>query len=198
MSTPKPVRGAQYLKFRCTDCGNCCTDTIVPVSDADVARLAQGTGLAAEDFVNFYKRSDFDDDADELAWIKLEEGVRAMGLRKAEGRDACGFLKDLRCSVYEHRPITCRIYPHNLRFDAKGAITRVFLSEGVPCPYELDARVNKAELVKNWHLDDRQDEAFHARVRAFNEGPGPRSRADFFSFLGLEAKPASKPSLVEA
>jgi Fe-S-cluster containining protein len=198
MSTPKPVRGARLFKFRCTDCGNCCTDTIVPVTEADVLRLMKGTGLPALEFIDFFERSDFDDDADDLGWVKLDEGLRAMALRKAEGQEACGFLKDLRCSVYPHRPITCRIYPHNLRFDATGAISRVFISEDVPCPYELDGKVDRAALVANWHLDDRQDEAYHAKVRAFNEGPGPRSRADFLRYLGLDAVSAPKPQLMEA
>ena len=184
MSTPKPIRGARFLKFRCTDCGNCCTDTIVPITDHDVRRLIE-PGRPAETFINFYPRREFDDRAPELAWIHLEEGRRVMALKKQPGSEACHFLKELRCSAYEQRPITCRVFPYQVEFDAKGKVNRFYISQAVPCPYQLDGKVNLPQVVRDWDLDDEQDLEYSLKVEEFNALPRPRTRHAFLQFLGL-------------
>ena len=113
--------GEKFLKFRCTECGNCCSDTIVPITHEDVARMMKGTGLKAMDIATFYKSSDFDDGGEGLQFVNLDGGRRTLGLRKRfdkeNDRDSCAFFKGDRCSVYEHRPVTCRVWPFTLRFD---------------------------------------------------------------------------------
>jgi len=182
--------GEKYLKFRCTECGNCCSDTIVPVTDEDVRRMMHGTGLKAGDVATFYKKSDFDDGGEGLEFANLDGGRRTLGLRKRmdkeNGREACKFFKDNRCSVYEHRPVTCRVWPFTLRFDATGRrLSHLSINGSLPCPYELDSKNTVSELVATWRWDDRQDAAWSAKVKEWNRTHTAGSEADFLAYLGL-------------
>jgi Fe-S-cluster containining protein len=184
------LHGEKYLKFRCTECGNCCSDTIVPVSHEDVARLMKGTGLKARDVCAFYKTEDFDDAGEGLQWINLDGGRRTLGLRKRfdkeNDRDACGFFKDNRCSVYEHRPVTCRVWPFTLGFDATGKrLTRLSINPALPCPYELDGKNTVPELLAHWRWDDRQDVAWEAKVVEWNRTHSVGTEEEFLAFVGL-------------
>ena len=72
-------------KFRCRQCGTCCRFKTVPVTADDIRRL-ESAGYT--DFV----------------LTKPE-----LSLRRVNGR--CVFVKDDKCTVYEHRPNVCREYP---------------------------------------------------------------------------------------
>lgn len=97
---PKAVEAAVDLIGRkvasqmdCTQCANCCKGlTIVPKS-TDIKRLSDGLGLHPYEFKTKYLKKD-------------HEGDLVFKQRP------CPFLKQDRCSVYEHRPETCRSYPH--------------------------------------------------------------------------------------
>ncbi len=184
------MRGERYLKFRCTECGNCCSDTIVPVTDEDVRRLAAGMGLKAADVATLYRESDFDDKGEGLQFANLEGGRRTLGLLKrqdrANGREACRFFVGDRCSAYAHRPVTCRVWPFTLGFDASGRrVSSLSINPALPCPYELDGRNTVAELAADWRWDDRQDAAWAAKVSAWNRAHSTGTRDEFFAFLGL-------------
>lgn len=183
--------GEKYLKFRCTECGNCCSDTIVPVTDEDVRRVMKGTGLKAADVATLYKKSDFDDGGEGLEFANLDGGRRTLGLRKrfdkGNGRDACRFFQGNRCSVYKDRPVTCRVWPFTLRFDASGRrLSSLAVNPALPCPYELDGANTASELVANWKWDDRQDADWTAKVRAWNRTHSAGTQTEFFAHLGLD------------
>jgi Fe-S-cluster containining protein len=193
MSHPKPMKGAKFLNFRCTDCENCCTETIVPITHHDVKRLVEGSNELAEYFVEFSGEDDFDDGGTGLAWIELEEGKRVMVLRKQGPTDCCYFLRNKRCSVYEHRPVTCRVYPFALRFTALGDVRSIAVMDAVACPYSLDGCLDLPTLVKDWNWDDKQDEEYHALIADFNKSKGSRKRADLLAFFGLSAQTLTPP-----
>ncbi|MCD6348741.1 MAG: YkgJ family cysteine cluster protein [Candidatus Korarchaeota archaeon] len=71
-----------------TGCHLCCLGTEMVLTESDIERL--------ESLV--YKREEFSE---------FRDGF--VRLRNIDGR--CYFLKDGRCSVYEHRPMGCRSYP---------------------------------------------------------------------------------------
>lgn len=182
--------GAKYLKFRCTDCGNCCSDTIVPITHLDVERLMRGTGLEALEICAFYEPGDFDDGGEGLPFANLDGGPRTLGLRKRHdkpnGRDACAFFRDSRCSVYEHRPVTCRVWPFTLGFDSTGRrVNSLSINPSLPCPYELDGKNTVSQMVADWRWDDRQDEAWASKVSAWNRTHTKGSPQEFLAFLGL-------------
>lgn len=182
--------GEKFTKFRCTECGNCCSDTIVPITAEDVRRMIDGTGLKALDICTFYKAEDFDDEGSGLEFANLEGGRRTLGLRKRfdkeNDRDSCAFFKDNRCSVYESRPVTCRVWPFSLSFDATGRrVTKLSINPALPCPYELDGESSLSSAVANWRWDDKQDEVWQAKVREWNRTHSTGTEEEFLAYLGL-------------
>lgn len=62
-----------------------------------------------------------DDVFTQYADADLLEGCLPIYLMNTVGPDhACIFLKDGRCSVYERRPYTCRIYPFSVQTGTRG------------------------------------------------------------------------------
>ncbi len=76
-------------------CHLCCIETEMILTEDDARRL-ESLGYRREEFAEF--RDGF------------------LRLRNVDGR--CFFLRDGRCSVYEHRPMGCRAYP--VVFDLDG------------------------------------------------------------------------------
>ncbi len=71
-------------------CHKCCIETMMELSESDIERIA-GLGYRIEDFA-----------------VKGEDGV--YRLRNVNGH--CVFLTaEGKCSIYEHRPLGCRLYP---------------------------------------------------------------------------------------
>jgi len=184
------IHGDKYLNFRCTDCGNCCSDTLVPITDLDIKRIMEGTGLKPFDICTFYKSEDFEDKGDGLEFANLDSGRRTLGLRKKfdkeNDRDSCIFFKENRCSIYESRPVTCRVWPFTLAFDATGKrVTKVSINDALPCPFELDGKNTLPELVSVWNWDDRQDATWSAKVREWNRTHTAGTEEEFLKYLGL-------------
>jgi len=84
-----PIRQA----IDCTQCANCCRSIEIYIVPEDIPVLAEGTGRTLEEVTTHYVENP--DSADEM---KLKSCP-------------CRLLKGKLCSVYEHRPESCRIYP---------------------------------------------------------------------------------------
>jgi Fe-S-cluster containining protein len=185
--------GEKYLRFRCTDCGNCCVDTIVPVTGQDVLRLMKGTRLPAEQIVAFFRGDEFDDGGDGLTFVELDVGARVMGLRRrfsvSREEDACRFYDGKKCTAYAHRPSTCRLWPLQPTLDEAGRITRLALNDTVDCRYDLEGQVDPERLVANWRRDERQDEQWTQKVDRWNRRHRGGARREFLKFVGLRAIP---------
>lgn len=80
-------------RIDCLACGNCCRQVLPTLDDADVDRLAAGLEMSSKEIVTRYLTPD-------------EDGDLTFNQRP------CPFLSGNRCCVYEHRPDTCRSYPH--------------------------------------------------------------------------------------
>jgi Fe-S-cluster containining protein len=76
----------------CTACGNCCRSLSPYLTKDDLRHLAEGVQLPVEDAVAAYTETD-------------EQGLSLKHL-------PCCFLKDNKCTIYEHRPETCASFPH--------------------------------------------------------------------------------------
>lgn len=94
--------------MRCTNCGICCTETEMLLSQKDISRLVK-KGFGENFFVNCDKHG--------YAILKNLDGY-------------CVFydLEHRRCSVYTDRPLGCRIYP--VIFDEEKG---VILDDICPC-----------------------------------------------------------------
>ena len=85
------------LRFKCTECGKCCTGGpgYVWIDDTEVADMAAFLKITPKKFKMLYTR-------------------HAYGrLALTENKDTydCVFLKDKKCSVYGARPKQCRKFP---------------------------------------------------------------------------------------
>lgn len=89
--------------YNCAKCpAFCCTYPRVPVTRADVARLARRFGIGEEDARRRFTKAGH------------EKGERVLRHRQdAVFQTACRFLhsETRRCTVYEDRPQACRDYP---------------------------------------------------------------------------------------
>jgi uncharacterized protein len=72
-------------RFRCTSCGDCCRFKVIPIEKEDVKKLE------AAGYKDFYEKKG------------------ELRLKRLNGK--CFFLKDDKCSVYEHRPTVCMEFP---------------------------------------------------------------------------------------
>jgi Fe-S-cluster containining protein len=108
------------IHFSCTQCGKCCRDSKIPLTVAEATNwLNRGhpvqliceaspwpQGLADEDpkAAHFKRRS--------FAVTSGMMPTRVVVMLVADIAGACPNLRtDLRCGIYEDRPLVCRIYP---------------------------------------------------------------------------------------
>jgi len=189
------ARRLPLLQFRCTGCGNCCRDPLLPVTDADLRRIVDLTGLAASEIVRWVDRHGIDLPGEPESFVMLHPGRRVMVLRHARGH--CRFLgSDDRCTIYEARPLGCRIFPFDPDFNRQGELVRLRMIEATDCPYETDGK-NSVTKLRALH---RQTEAeltdYHAKVVDWNRQQRARVRRgqtaaptrEYLAFLGFESR----------
>ena len=181
------IKGAEFLKFRCGQCGNCCRLRI-PVTDTDVRRLMEGIGKPAEKIVHFFKKSEFGASPGPIAWIKLgprKSNRKAMCIR--EVYDRCLYLRPKKgCVAYEHRPIVCREHPFDLTLDDDDRkIVEIEMNDICECARTLDGKVSKTVIKKIHRQSLAQDEAYHKKVRSWNRRKKIGTEKEFLEFLGL-------------
>lgn len=114
------------LRFTCTQCGDCCRShgeyKWVFLDPADVTRLAQHKGMTNVEFLREYCDRDEDGITHTLKWPD----------------DACVFLGDQGCTVYDARPTQCRTWP----FWPENLTKKVWEAEIVPfCPGAGEGRL---------------------------------------------------------
>jgi Fe-S-cluster containining protein len=85
------------LKFKCTECGKCCTGGpgYVWIDVSEAANIASFLKISTEQFMARYTRLTFG---------------RIALLEKQPTFD-CIFLKDKKCQIYAARPHQCRRFP---------------------------------------------------------------------------------------
>ncbi|MBE8539282.1 YkgJ family cysteine cluster protein [Geoglobus acetivorans] len=118
------------IRLNCTDkgCHECCVETEMQLSERDLKRI-ESLG---------YDRNDFSVEVD---------GVRI--LRNIDGK--CLFLKDGQCSIYDSRPLGCRLYPVVYDVDKKRAVVHDFCPSAAEIPVSKIKRVERT-LIK--HIKD--------------------------------------------
>ena len=186
----------KLFNFRCTGCGNCCKDPLLPMTDADLRRITERTGDAPADIVRFVDRNAIDMDDEPEAFLTLKQGKRVMILRHQGG--GCRYLgDDNRCTIYGARPLGCRIFPFDPAYSKDGGLRRLKLIQATDCLYEMDG-ANDPEGVRKLHgRYEAQNEAYLAKVAEWNRMQSARKRAgrnvqtasQFLAFLGFQARP---------
>lgn len=179
-----PKTWKKLLNFKCTCCGNCCREPIVLVTDEDIIRIIAHTGQVANDIVRFYKPEEIAWGKKQPGWIEFRSGRRIMGLRR--NQKGCQYLsKDDLCTIYEHRPVTCRRYPFDVELGSTGNIELLSISQSVECIYELDGHntVGQIKALCNW--EEREEIPYYDKIETWNKKKKNRSRNQFLKHLGF-------------
>ena len=85
------------LKFKCTECGGCCTGGpgVVWITENDIYEMADFLKMDVQEFADKY--------------VRRVDGRYSLK-EKVDSYD-CIFLKDKRCTIYRVRPTQCRTFP---------------------------------------------------------------------------------------
>jgi Fe-S-cluster containining protein len=192
--------GLGLLRFKCTACGNCCRSVRVPVTDADVRRLALATGRPALELVEMLP---LDMSGEPETTIDLAGGRRVMVLRFEAG--GCSLLgADGLCGAYSARPLPCRSFPFHATFGRRGGIRRLRLLPLGDCPWERGERQDPHRLRALLDQQKAELREYARRVRDWNRRQHRRrflGRAveDAASFLAFQpSAEATRRSLASA
>lgn len=150
------------------------------------------TGRSAREIVRWVTAEQIDLDDEPEAFVQLRNGRRVMTLRHQRG--GCIFLgADQRCTVYSARPLGCRVFPFDTKFDRAGKLRRLELIQATECPYDLTGKQSLPRLRRQQAEFLDEVDAFQAKTAGFNQLQRQRARtrrslltaSDFFRFLGI-------------
>ena len=185
-------RALPLLRFRCTGCGNCCRDPLLPLTDADLRRVVEHTGLPANEVIKWVDRHEIDLPGEPESFVTLRQGRRVMVLRHVHGH--CRFLgADDRCTIYEARPLGCRIFPFDPDFNRKGEMVRLRMIDATDCPYETDGKNSKIQIRTLHRASEAERSAYEAKVADWNRLQRSRTRggrsaataSEYLAYLGV-------------
>lgn len=120
----------------CSFCkAGCCSTYTITVTSFDVLRIC-GTGKKPEDFAVLHEPRLLGFDPDVV--LNTTDGYERylLGIRS----HPCVFLKDNLCTVHEHAPTSCRLFP----FTVSGTLNTRFC----PFPSQLMFRVKGPDIRK--------------------------------------------------
>ena len=152
---------AAGLRFRCTQCGNCCTGPAGTVwfSRAEGAEMARIVGVDRKTFYERYARRV--DGRWSLTEHETPHGLDCVFLDR-ESRPGKAV-----CSIYEARPVQCRtwpFWPENLR--SRRTWERV--KRATPCP-----GMDTGSLVPLQQIRIQRDENVRPSERKSRKPPAP-------------------------
>jgi len=81
----------------CRDCGNCCRETQVSVSQQDITHIATYLGIDRKEVIRLHTSPD---------------PAGGGGLILKNLPDGCTFLDGNLCRIYDARPQVCHAFPH--------------------------------------------------------------------------------------
>lgn len=114
------AKNLKVLRFSCTKCGKCCSDskTFVNLTYQDIIRFHKGLKMDLKELmqvVGFYTFKDvnLEEFMAQMVYtpIETEKGLAYIGLIKDKD-SRCVFLnEDNKCKVHPYRPSICRSFP---------------------------------------------------------------------------------------
>ena len=188
--------GLGHLRFRCTECGNCCRDLRVPLTQADLRRLVDESGLPASEIVDWLPTERVDLTGEPGSLVMLGHSAKLALMTLAQRAGACRFLgQHERCTVYEARPASCRLYPFNPSFGSRGGLRRLRLLSGTRCDYARDGDNDPHALREADQKRWTEHRTYLAQIEIWNRLQRHRARMgrrlhgarEFLEFLGFPA-----------
>ena len=177
--------GKDTVNFSCHHCNHCCTEVVCLPSPWDVRRIMKMTGEDPEDFIEFLEPTDIDGaDKDDPTWLQIDGEYFMMALKRTE-ETGCHFLneKTTYCSIYEARPLLCRLYPFELLESESGEFLGFQLHEDVGCPKNTDDVYKTGPLYDLAMQDELNQEDYCELVELFNKKEYPNKHA--YDFVTL-------------
>jgi Fe-S-cluster containining protein len=192
--------GRDVVHFKCHSCGHCCTDVVCLPTPWDVVRIVRDTKRHPLEFLTFIQPDEITGvDKNDPTWLDVDGEKYMMALyRDAKG---CFFLdkKTKRCTIYDSRPILCRLYPFKLNETREGDFKGFSLHKDVGCPKNRDGVVETEPLYELYLDDSVHHRDYDGLVDAFNEkeyeGKKPEDFLDLF--IEVKTKKVVKPRRVE-
>lgn len=167
MANIEPVRlgPKDTFKFNChsgVKCfTRCCKDINIILTPYDIIRLKNRVGLSSEEFLTLYTEPHILEKTDlPVVTLKLLEGQASDS-----DSQACPFVRENGCLVYEDRPTTCRYYPLGVaslshKEDPGDGEFYFFVHE----PHCLGFEEEKEWTVSQWRQDQGVD--IHDKINA--------------------------------
>ncbi len=113
---PERLDADHIFRFQCSPglaCfTECCGDVAIALTPYDVLRLKNALGLDSEKFLDDYT----------IIIPKENKLIPLVLLKMNETDKRCPFVTPQGCSVYEHRPWPCRMFPLNVNDDGTFSI----------------------------------------------------------------------------
>lgn len=189
--------GRHTVQFACHHCGHCCTEVICLPTPWDVIRIVKNTGKLPLEFLEFITPDDIQGVAkNDATWLEVGKQKFMMALKR--DLKGCFFLdkKTRYCTIYEHRPLLCRLYPFKLHETRDGEFKAFSLHEDVGCPKNRDGVVSAEVLYGIYSEDKVHHEDYRALVEAFNRrdypGKKPEDFIDLFVVVKVKKKRAAR------
>ena len=173
--------GRVKIEFKCRHCGHCCTDVVCLPTPWDVIRIVRETGEDPHEFLEFLDPDEISGVAkNDPTWLEMNGKRFIMALRR--GKRGCYFLKknSKKCSIYEARPILCRLYPFKLQETRFGKFKGFSLHKDVGCPKHRDGSAETAALYRRYLEDDKHQEDYRDLVEVFNKKEHKNKEPEYF------------------
>lgn len=180
--------GCRYVKFKCHHSNHCCRDVVCLPTPWDVLRIAMNTGKDPRRFLEFLSTDEITGVRKcDPTWLKVNGKRYMMALRREE-KLGCFFLDRTTryCSIYEHRPLLCRLYPFKLHETRDGEFSHFSLHKDVGCPRHQDGLVETKPLYDLYLQDKMHQDDYITLVETFNKQAGKDSKPEDFLNLFLE------------
>lgn len=126
-------------------------------------------GVNPYDFLEFLTPDEITGvDEDDATWLEVGDERFLMALRR--DHKGCHFLdkKTRYCSIYEARPILCRLYPFALKESADGEFLGFSLHDDVGCPKNKDGVYETKPLYELYQDDCLHQTDYQDLVAVFN------------------------------
>lgn len=177
--------GSKTVQFSCHHCLHCCTDVVCLPTPWDVIRIVKSTGEDPEDFLEFLRPSEITGVAkNDPTWLRCNKKKFIMALQR-DTKKGCYFLdrKKRQCSIYEARPILCRLYPFKLQENKKGKFKGFTLHKDVGCPRNRDGVIDTKPLHDLYLADSEHQDDYADLVHVFNKQDHPER--DPYEFVDM-------------
>ncbi|MDZ4857882.1 MAG: YkgJ family cysteine cluster protein [Candidatus Hydrogenedentes bacterium] len=176
--------GRHTVQFSCHHCNHCCTEVICLPTPWDVIRIARDTGQDPYKFLDFVTPEDIDEvDEFDPTWLYVGDQRYMMALRRYD--HGCHFLdkKTKFCTIYESRPILCRLYPFKVTEFRDGTFKGFTLHDDVGCPRHRDGSTPVKPLYELYMQDTEHQEDYESLVKVFNQKDHASKKPE--DFIGM-------------